>query len=375
MRVGLDLRPLTAAPYSSRGRQALALYNTVRLRPGTEALPFTNAPLTHQHRTWAYCPARPASIEGLRSPMARLRFERDFLPEAISTLAVDVHVATGGTGLPTGLSDVRRKRTRWVLQMHDLFPITQSHLRNGHDRDGAGLKAAFLQWFDRWRIRHALELADAIWAPSAYTAQAIADHFPATQPRLRLLPDAVPLEAWQKLHQDVFAPQRYWLLVGTREPRKRIAWFLQAWQQARDLWPDLIPPLVLIGHPRDVASVPQHVRFVHGINDAQLGSWYRQAERVWQPSVAEGFGLPVIEAAACGTPVATARGSSLDEITPPGALRFDPHDMVTMTQVMHQAARQGRGDQESPQALQDWASRYDLPPYALRVGELLKELV
>lgn len=368
MRVGLDLRPLTAAPYSGIGRQTLALYNTLRQRPDTEAMPFTSAPLAHPHRTWAYCPAKPSPVEGLHRPQERFRFERDFLPEAISGLAVDVYIATVNMGLPIGLSDVRRKRTRWVLQLHDLFQITH---RNSHE---SGIKAAFYRWFDRWGIRHALELADAIWTPSAYTAQTVVDLFPTTQSRLRHLPNAVPLDPWQKLQQDVFAPQRYWLLVGTREPRKNIAWFLGAWQQARDMWPDLIPPLVLIGHPRDVPSVPQHVRFVHGINDAQLGAWYGQAERLWHPSYAEGFGLPVIEAAACGTPVATARGSSLDEVTPPGALRFDTRDTVTLVQLMHQAARQGRGEHESPEALRAWAAHYDLPAYARRVDELLKEL-
>ncbi|WP_139102191.1 glycosyltransferase, partial [Acinetobacter baumannii] len=66
------------------------------------------------------------------------------------------------------------------------------------------------------------------------------------------------------------------------------------------------------------------------VNDAQLSSWYRRAERLWHPSSAEGFGLPVIEAAACGTPVASAKGSSLDEVSPPGSPRFDPGDDVSL---------------------------------------------
>lgn len=368
MRVGLDIRPLTAAPYSGVGRQALALYNTVRLRADTEVVPFTNAPLTHQHRTWACAPQRPAAIEGLRSPRERLRFERDFLPDALSALAIDVYVATGNMGLPIGLSDVRRQRTRWVLQLHDVFQITQ------RDQPQSGVKELFHRWCDRWSIGHATRLADAIWVPSTYTAQTLVDLFPDTRQRIRLLPGAVPFEAWQCLQQDVFAPPRYWLMVGTHAPRKNIAWFLQAWQQARETWPDLIPQLVVIGHPRDVPEVPSQVRFVHGINDAQLGNWYRQAERLWHPSLAEGFGLPVLEAAACGTPVATARGSSLDEVTPHGAPRFDPEDSVGLVQLMHRVARQARSEDELPDALHQWARRYDLPTYASRVDELLREL-
>lgn len=368
MRVGLDIRPLTSAPYSGVGRQALALYNTLRLRPETQVVPFTNAPLTHPHRTWACAPQHPAAIDELSRPGQRYQFERHFLPDALSALAIDVYVATGNMGLPIGLSDVRRQRTRWVLQLHDVFQITQRDTRH------PGVKALYHRWCDRWSIGHATRLADAIWVPSTYTAQVVVDLFPETRQRIRLLPCAVPLDAWQCLQQDVFAPPRYWLLVGTHAPRKNITWFLAAWQQAREAWPDLIPPLVVIGHPRDVPAVPPHVRFVHGVNDAQLSSWYRQADRLWHPSWAEGFGLPVIEAAACGTPVATARGSALDEVTPPGSLRFDPCDDVSLIQLMQRAARQGRGDDEAPQKLQQWAGRYDLPCYASGLDELLREL-
>ncbi|MBI2732986.1 MAG: glycosyltransferase family 4 protein [Aquabacterium sp.] len=364
----MDIRPLTAAPYSGVGRQALALYNTLCLRPATDVVPFTNAPLAHSHRTWACAPQSPAEIADLHRPRQRYQFERHFLPDALSALAIDVYVATGNMGLPIGLSDVRRQRTRWVLQLHGLFQFTQG------DRLDSGGKAWLYRQIDRWSIRHAVDLADAIWVPSSYTAQALVDRFPQARQRVRLLPCAVPFDAWQALQQEVFTPPRYWLLMGGPVPRKNTAWFLRAWQQARETWPELIPPLVVVGHPRDVPSVPQHVRFVHGLSDAQLSSWYRRAERFWYPSLAEGFGLPVIEAAACGTPVASATGSSLDEVSPPGSLRFDPVDDIALTQLMHRAARQGRGAGEASEELQQWASRYDLPRYGAALDTLLQEL-
>lgn len=368
LRVGLDIRPLTASPYSGKGRQALALYNTLRLRQDTEVMPFTSAPLTHLHRTWAYCPSAPCATEDLDRPLPRLRFERHFLPEAISGLAVDVHIATGGKGLPLGLSDARRRRTKWVLQLHDLFDLTERRRR------GVGWDAFAGRWFDRFAVRHAVGLADAIWVPSEYTAHALTLRFPETRPRVRILPDTVPFDPWQRLQQEVYTPDRYWLVVGSHAPRKNLPWFIAGWQKARELWPGAIPQLVVIGHPRDVPVVPPHVRFVHGINDGQLGNWYKQAERVWHPSWAEGFGLPVVEAAACGTPVATAFGSSLDEVTPPGALRFDPRDTSALVQRMFQAATEPPGPAEAPEVLQGWARRYDLPAYAARVDELLSEL-
>jgi glycosyltransferase involved in cell wall biosynthesis len=369
MRVGLDIRPLTMAPFSGAGRQVLALYNTLRIQPGTEVMPFTGGPLTHLHRTWAFCPSRPCAVEDLWQPLERWRFERRFLPEVISGLGVDVHIATASMGLPLGLSDVRRKRTKWVLLLNDLFALTLP------DRRPRGWQDLLDRWFDAYSIKHAVALADAIWVPSEYVARTVIERFPEVRSRVHLLPSAVPLEPWQRLSQEVYAPSRYWLVVGTHARRKNVGWFVQAWLKARELWPDVIPQLVIIGHPRDLKSLPQQVRFVHGITDGQLANWYRQAERLWHSAYAEGFGLPVIEAAACGTPVATARGTALDEITPPGAPRFDPRDSTTLVQLMYEAATQARGELESVEALRQWAQRYDLPAYAARVDALLAQLV
>jgi polysaccharide biosynthesis protein PslI len=365
MRVGLDLRPLTMAPFSGHGRQVLALYNTLRIRPDTEVMPLTGGPHTHLHRTWAFCPSRPCPVEDLWQPLERWRFERRFLPEALSGLAVDVHIATASMGLPLGLNDVRRKRTKWVLQLHDLFALTMPARRP------RGWQDLLSRWFDAYSVKHALALADAIWVPSGYVAQSVAQRFPEVQPRVQVLPAVVPFEPWQRLNNEVYTPQRYWLLVGTHARRKNVNWFVQAWLKARELWPDVVPQLVIIGHPRDLKTLPQQVRFVHGIPDGQLANWYRQAERVWHPAYAEGFGLPVIEAAACGVPVATALGTALDETTPPGALRFDARDAAALVQLMYTAATQPRGQQETAEALQGWARRYDLPAYASRVDALL----
>ena len=87
-----------------------------------------------------------------------------------------------------------------------------------------------------------------------------------------------------------------------------------------------------------------------------------------------GFGLPVVEAAACGTPVASARGSALDEVTPPGAPRFDPRDTDALVALMHDLAQQRRGPADAPDRLQAWARRFDLAAHAQRVDALLQEL-
>lgn len=368
MRVGLDFRGVTAAPQSGVARQALALYECVRQRPGTQALAFTAAPAEHPHRSKAVCPAFASPIEGLHRPRERWRFERHFLPQALTVHGIDVYVATVNMGLPIGMTRQQRQRTRWVLHLHDVFQLTH---RNRH---ASPWRERAYRAVDRLSIGHAVRLADAIWVPSDHTAQSVLDIFPQAANRVRVLPNGVPCEAWRCMRPEVFPPLRYWLMVGVREPRKNAAWFVAAWAQARRNWPGLIPELVLIGHPDDLPGAPPEVRFVHGIGDVQLASWYRHAERLWHPSVAEGFGLPVVEAAACGTPVATAFGSALDEVTPPGSPRFDPHDTAALLALMHELAEQRRGPADAPDRLQQWAERFDLPAHAERVDALLREL-
>ena len=368
MKVGLDFRAVTAAPQSGVARQVLALYEGIRQRHDTQVLPFTAAPFDHPHRAKAVCPSFASPVTGLHRPTERWRFERHFLPEAVGVHDIDVYVATVNMGLPMGLSAAQRRRTRWVLQLHDLFQITQ------RQRPTAAWRAAAYRVLDRFSIRHAVGIADAVWVPSDHTARTLIALLPHASERVRILPNAVPVDAWRCVQQDVFAPPRYWLVVGTREPRKNVRWFVAVWAQARERWPELIPALVLVGHPDDVPGAPDGVRFVHGIADAQLASWYRQAERLWHPSVAEGFGLPVVEAAACGTPVATAWGSALDEVTPPGSPRFDPQDTAALLDLMHQVAAQRSGPADAPERLVQWARRFDLPAHAQRVDELLGEL-
>lgn len=368
MRIGLDFRAVTAAPHSGVARQAQALRDALRQGKGTTVLPFTAAPADHPHRREAICPDRHSLLSGLHRPSERWRFERQFLPRALSAHAIDLYVATVNMGLPVGLSARQKRRTRWVLQLHDVFQLT---LRNRHE--SAWREKAY-RLIDAWSIRHATRLADAIWVPSDHTANALLSVLPATAGRIRVLPNAVPFEPWQQPHPVVPAPARYWLLVGTREPRKNIAWFVDAWSAARRHSPHSVPDLVLIGSPQDLPDAPDGVRFVQNIDDAQLRGWYRQAERLWHPSYAEGFGLPVIEAAACGVPVATATGSALDEVTPPGSPRFDPRDSQALTKLMLDLSKPRRHQADNAERLRQWAARYDLVPYARRVDELLSEL-
>jgi glycosyltransferase involved in cell wall biosynthesis len=82
------------------------------------------------------------------------------------------------------------------------------------------------------------------------------------------------------------------------------------------------------------ARITNRVRFAGPMNDTELAALYRGAELLILPSVLEGFGLPVIEAMASGTPVVAARSSSLTEIADGAAVFIDPLDSIDIRRGM-----------------------------------------
>lgn len=372
MRIGLDYRAATAAPGSGPAQQVLALERALRRRPGTETVLFTEAPLEHPHRAIAVAADLPVPASapdpappGLRR---RWRFEAGFLPAALRAQQVDVYIAAGEGGLP-----VWRKpaAVRQVLLLHDLFRLTQRRPRSSPWR------ALASRLVDEAAIGHSIASADAIWTPSRYTTAECGRLYPAHAHKLYVLPDALaPLPApAERGRLSRPLPPRYWLLVGTREPRKNADLFLRAWLDARRQHYDT-PDLVVVGSPADVPDELRRLNGVHWferIADDELARLYLDAERLWQPSYAEGFGLPVLEALAAGTPVAVAEGSALEEVAPGDMPRFDPHDRSQLAQLMIRLSRESVvGNAEQRRA---FAQRFAPNAYAARVGALLDELL
>jgi glycosyltransferase involved in cell wall biosynthesis len=127
-------------------------------------------------------------------------------------------------------------------------------------------------------------------------------------------------------------PERYLLFVGTIEPRKNLIRLLAAFEQLHA--ENLIDGLVIVGKPgwlyddffAALECSPSKVAVVFPgyVPDEDLPAVYAGAQALVMPSLYEGFGLPVLEAMACGAPVACSDGSSLPEVAGDAALFFDP---------------------------------------------------
>ncbi len=133
---------------------------------------------------------------------------------------------------------------------------------------------------------------------------------------------------------------RFVLHVGTLQPRKNIPVLIKAMAQLAD--PEL--KLILIGgkgwlyddifHQVQALGLTERVIFTGYVPDEELPLWYNAAELLVFPSVYEGFGLPVVEAMACGTPVIAADCSSIPEAVGKAGLLFAPDDVETLVKQM-----------------------------------------
>jgi glycosyltransferase involved in cell wall biosynthesis len=135
-------------------------------------------------------------------------------------------------------------------------------------------------------------------------------------------------------------PPRFLLFVGTLEPRKNVVRLVEAYARL----PEGRPPLMLVGgkgwlYDEMLSRVEElhlsdQVHFVGYVPAKELPLWYNAAELFVYPSLYEGFGLPALEAMACGTPVITSTASSLPEVVGAAGLRVDPTDVLALADAL-----------------------------------------
>lgn len=139
-------------------------------------------------------------------------------------------------------------------------------------------------------------------------------------------------------------PDAFILFLGTLEPRKNLLRLLEAYTQLRGRGTGRLPPLIIAGgkgwYYEDIFARARElnlldaVRFPGYIPAEELPWWYRAAHVFVYPSRYEGFGLPVLEAMACGTPVITSTVSSLPEVAGDAALLVPPDDVAALTDAL-----------------------------------------
>jgi alpha-1,3-rhamnosyl/mannosyltransferase len=306
MRIGIDGRVLSDR-YPGIGRATATLLAALAEEARHELVVF-HRPGAAPHRLAVAGLELVAAPAELRSLAEHLR-----LPAMARRLRLDLvhspYLATAG-----------RWPCPWVVTVHDLIPVRFP--------SGLGLvaRAAY-----RAFIRQAVRRATLITTPSRASARDLERLTGVAHHRMRVVHNAVDpgfrpradASAVAALH-DLGIQRPFVLAHASERPHKNRSRLLDAWSRL-----DRPEQLLLFGGDR-LPRTGSGVRELGRVDDEVLVALYSAAELFVLPSLWEGFGLTVAEAMACGTAVACATGSALDEVAGPAAARFDPMDAAAI---------------------------------------------
>ncbi|MGE0129585.1 MAG: glycosyltransferase family 4 protein [Blastocatellales bacterium] len=154
---------------------------------------------------------------------------------------------------------------------------------------------------------------------------------------------ASPNEA-EQIRQRFGVSRDFLLAVGSLQPRKNLVRLIRAYSKLRSEREDFTPQLVIVGRKLWLTDGifdevnrqrwADDVILTGYVADEDLPALYRAARAFVYPSLFEGFGLPPLEAMACGTPVVTSGVSSLPEVTGDAALLIDPNDEQALANAL-----------------------------------------
>jgi glycosyltransferase involved in cell wall biosynthesis len=163
---------------------------------------------------------------------------------------------------------------------------------------------------------------------------AVSPHFRPVQPKV----------AFNTVSEKFGVQWPYVLSVGDLQPRKNQIGLIAAFEELIEKHPQLPHHLVLVGKPTWFApkvyqaakrsAISNRIHFTDFVNDEDLLHLYNAAELVVYPSFYEGFGLPILEAQACGRAVACSNTSAMPEVADKAALLFDPNSRGELLRAM-----------------------------------------
>ena len=203
-----------------------------------------------------------------------------------------------------------RSRVPLVVTFHDLAVLRHPETFNGWTRT-----------YSRHVLPRVVRAASRLIAVSEFTKRELQELLDVPAEKVRVIPNGVgaPFAA-----EGEAAAGDYVLAVSTLEPRKNLPRLLEGYRRA-----DLNGlPLLVAGAAGwgGVRVEGEGVRWLGEVGDDELARLYRGARAVAYVSLYEGFGLPVLEAFACGAPVVAARNDALEEVSGGAAVLVDPLD-------------------------------------------------
>ena len=234
---------------------------------------------------------------------------------------------------------------RFVVVMHDLIPLRFPS------------RTSPLTYYFRYYVPHVLKQAEHIICNSTATAQDVNTFYNISAKKLTPIPLAHDAAQFRVLDSDDRPPlpskhlarpiRPYFFYVGRHDPYKNLQRVIGAFASLNrsnsghdcELWiagaedPRYTP---FLKAQAEALGVGDRVQFLDYVSYSELPILLNQSLALVYPSLWEGFGFPVLEAMACGTPVITSNLSSLPEVAGDAALLVNPYSETEITQAMQQ---------------------------------------
>lgn len=267
-------------------------------------------------------------------------------PLALSSTAEDSIFHLTSQNLASAVAFTRPKRL--VITVHDIITLAcrQQHEITGYMR-------FYDKLFDRLSLR-GLRRADFLVADSEHTRQDIIKYLKYPPERIQVVylgvehdkfkPLVVPDDFFKRYNLD--RDHTYILYSGSEDPRKNLHRLLAAFKLLAGRFPEVY--LLKVGAARfqgernrllaeiEELGLVGRVRFIEEVSDNDLVYFYNVARVFVFASLYEGFGLPPLEAMACGTPVVCSNSSALPEVVGEAALAVDPYDTRAIALAIEQ---------------------------------------
>jgi glycosyltransferase involved in cell wall biosynthesis len=278
-----------------------------------------------QHELVAFAPSGPRGRRRIRESLAGLELEQrlPLLPRAQSWRSAWSRLGRPPVETLVGPLDVfhfsdwmypsQRDGVR-ATTIHDLVPLRFPELVERRTRRMHEPKYA-----------NAARTCDRVFVNSRFTAGEVVELLGVPEERVVVAyPGIDPLFRPDGEPADLGTP--YVLAVGTLEPRKNLPALAEAFALIRMRHPELTLAIAGLEGWEDRPLNAEEIRLLGYVSDDELARLYRGAAAFAYPSRFEGFGIPIVEALASGTPAVVSSHRSLDEACGDAALRADPGD-------------------------------------------------
>ena len=317
MRVGVNARTFNVDQPDGAVQSARKLTRRLSQRNDTELVLFGDSELGSQFES-----ADTLRSNGFlsNSPFYGVLWERTILPCLVWLSDIDVLIC------PNANAPTLPIETPVVTYVHDV---------NAQKGMSSGIHGLYRRSLVPPGVNH----SDAIVTVSEFSKSEIVRHLPVSESDVHVVYNGVDELFFEEGDGEVLdLPDKYLLYVGAMNPRKNVERLVRAYDQIRD---SISHSLVLIGPDNkslyqdlDIPSLDDDLVLPGFVSAEQLKYAYKHADGFVFPSLYEGFGLPPLEALACGTPVITSNTSSLDEVVTKGSIRIDPTDINEISDAM-----------------------------------------